>query len=166
MRVSADLSPSPGAHALADGSTSIIVTDARQVTGLTDADLSGMAHGVQGLVTRGSALVQVSLVLRAGDQATRYDTSNIEAVRGNSLTAVRPVGGTLTQGRLTAHGSVEGTLSFVVPQDGASLRLRIAHTDRTIPLLRLKRSTAGVGGHSGHDSSTPETSTTPEPSSR
>ncbi len=149
-RVSGALASTPGSRSLAGGGMTVTVVDARSITGLSDHDLGGMAHGVQGLVTRGRALVQVSLVLRGGSRATHYDTTALEAVQAGSTTGVRPVGGTLARGTLAAHGRVEGTVSYVVPRNGAAFRLRLGHGGREIPLLRVGRAAPSSTEHPDH----------------
>src|SRR3954466_1453531 len=49
------------------------ITHVEQVSGLTDADLGGMSHGIQGLVGVDKMLIRVSLSVAAGDATTTYD---------------------------------------------------------------------------------------------
>ena len=58
---------------------------------------------------------------------------------------VAPLGGSLGSGRLSPHGRLEGSLSYVVPRDGAQLVLRSEGSSDAVPLLRADRAPAGAG---------------------
>jgi hypothetical protein len=145
--------PKPDPSTLVVNSVSYNVTHAEQVKGLSDADLGGMSHGVQSLVSDDKALVTVTLVITAGDSATSYDASVMRAFATGSPVAVAPVGGTLAPGQLMAHARIEGTLSFVVPRNGAQIALRAPNDPREVPLLQVDVAPAGAGDHP-HPSST------------
>lgn len=137
------------------------VLHAEQASGLSDADLGGMSHGVNSLVTTDQALVRVTLEVAAPDAAASYDTSVLRASAG----AVRldPVPGSMKRGSLRRGGHLEGALSYVVSRNGAQLRLTAAN-QRPVPLLRVDTAAAAVAhdhGTTGPPSTTPNhTSTT------
>jgi len=123
------------------------ITHVEQVTGLTDADLGGMSHGIQGLVGVNKMLIRVSLVVAAGDVATTYDPQLLTAVSSHSPAVIHPAGGSLTGGRLRAHSRIEGSLSYVVPRDGARITLRIGNQSTTVPLVQTDDAPPGVDVH-------------------
>jgi hypothetical protein len=136
--------PRPDAATLAVGNTSYTVTHVDQVKGLTDAELGGMAHGVQSLVSADKTLITVSLTVTAGDRATTVDPGVLSAVAVGSPLVFLPAGGTLATGHLSAHASVDGSVSFVVPRKSEKFVLRARGQTRSVPLLRVRP--APVGG--------------------
>lgn len=152
----------PDPSTLVVNGVSYTVTHAEQVKGLSDADLGGMSHGVQSLVTDDKALINVTLVVTAGDSPSSYDAGVFRAYAVGSSVAVSPVGGTLNPGRLGANARIEGSLSFIVPRNGAQLTLRVPGDAREVPLLQVDDAPAGVGGHQ-HPSDTPTTGGTSPP---
>lgn len=147
----------PDPSTLVVNNVSYAVTHAEQVKGLSDADLGGMAHGVQSLVSDDKALVTVTLVITAEDSPSSYDASVLRAFATGSSVGVPPVGGTLAPGRLRAHARIEGTLSFVFPRNGAQIALRAPNDSREVPLLNVDEAPAGAGGHT-HPSTSSTTS--------
>lgn len=137
----------PDPSTLVVNGVSYMVTHAEQVKGLSDSDLGGMSHGIQSLVSDDKALVNVTLVVTAGDSPSSYDASVLRAFGTGSSVAVPPVGGTLAPGQLTAHARIEGSLSFVVPRNGAQLALRAPSDSREVPLLQVDDAPAGSGDH-------------------
>lgn len=123
------------------------ITHVEQVTGLTDADLGGMSHGIQGLVGVDKMLILVSLTVSAGDSATTYDPQTLTAVSTRSPAVIPPVGGSLTGGPLRAHSHIDGSLSYVVPRDGARITLRIGNSLKTVPLVQTDDAPAGADVH-------------------
>jgi hypothetical protein len=112
------------ASTLVVGGTSYTVTHVDQVKGLSDADLGGMAHGVQSLVTDDKALITVSFEVSAGKRATTVDPGVLSAVGVGSPLLFLPAGGTLAKGPLSAHARVEGSVSFIVPRKNEKFVLR------------------------------------------
>lgn len=160
----------PDPTAITVGGVSFHITHVEQVRGLADADLGGMAHGVQSLVTDDKALINVSLVVRAGSSAAAYDAGTLRAVSLPAPGAVfAPVGGTLSPGRLRAHAGIEGSLSFVVPRNGARLALRDPAGAHLLPLLLVDRfhAPAHASGHQHSSTGTPgDNSPAPTPAGR
>ncbi len=143
-----------GAHdpqTLRVAGVSYVVTGAEQVNGLTDADLGGMSHGVSGLVTQDHAMVRVSLLVRTGRSASSFDPSGLRVYPRGSKTGLAPVGTTLAAGRLAARSSIEGTLAFVVPRNGAQLELRADGDPDAVALLTVDRAASGTDDHAHRD---------------
>ena len=112
-------------------------THVEQVAGLSDADLGGMAHGVQSLVPQDKALIRVTVTVSADGTSTDYDARALQAFATGSSVGVAPLGGSLAPGRLQAHGQIEGSLSYVVPRTTSQLVLRAGRLPRAVPLLRI-----------------------------
>lgn len=134
------------------------VLHAEQVSGLSDGDLGGMSHGVNSLVTTDQALVRVTLEVSA-DGDSRYDTSVLRALAGTA--PIDPVPGSMELGALRRGGHLEGALSYVVPRNGAQLRLTAPGQD-PVPLLRVD--VAGAADEHGHGTSGPPSTVAPLPS--
>jgi len=130
------LAQRPGPHSLRVGNAVYTVTHVEPVTGLTDADLSGMSHGIQGLVSKNGTLIRVSLTVSAGEKAASFDPTVLQ-VYGADGVGVAPLGGSLGGGRLRAHGRIDGSLSYVVSRNGGRLQLRAGASGPSLPLLRV-----------------------------
>ncbi len=157
----AEASPDPST--LVVNGVSYTVTHSEQVKGLSDADLGGASHGIGNLVSAEKALVVVTLVVSAGDSPTSYDASVLRAFATGSTAGLSPAGGTLGPGRLGAHARIDGSLSFVVPRNGAQLVLRAPGDSREVPLLQVDNAPDGAKDHevpAGPDEH-PEPATTP-----
>ena len=128
------------------GHASYTVTHVEQVAGLSDADLGGMAHGVQSLVPQDKALIRVTVTVSADGKATDYDARALQAYATGASVGVGPLGGSLAPGRLQAHGHIEGSLSYVVPRKTTQLVLRAGRLPREVPLLQVHD-----GPAAGHD---------------
>src|SRR4051794_26040588 len=128
----------PGPSSLRVGDAVYTVTSVEPVSGLTEADLGGMSHGIQGLVTKDQMLIRVSLTVSAGDKAAAFDPSSLEVYSADDI-GVAPLGGSLAGGRLRAHGRIDGSLSYVVSRNGARLQLRAGTSGASVPLLRVGR---------------------------
>ncbi|MEO6144760.1 MAG: hypothetical protein ABIP19_12345 [Dermatophilaceae bacterium] len=146
----------PDPSTLVVNGVSYTVTHAEQVKGLSDSDLGGMSHGIQSLVSDDKALITVTLAVTAGDSPSSYDASVLRAFATGSAVAISPVGGTLAPGQLSAQARIEGSLSFVVPRDGAQLTLRAPHDSREVPLLQVDVAPSGAAEHP-HPSTTATT---------
>lgn len=137
------------------------VVHVEQVSGLSDADLGGMSHGVNSLVTTDKALVRVTLDVAAPDEDAGYDTSVLHALADSA--ALEPVPGSMQRGSLRRGGHLEGALSYVVPRNGAQLRLTAAGQN-PVPLLRVDSVDAPDThdhGTSGPPSTTPPATAPP-----
>ncbi len=126
------------------------VVHVEAVNGLTAQDLSGMSHGIQGLVGDDKAIVRVSLVLRADSSGGSFDPGTLRLIALGSSDTSSPVGGSLAPGRLRPNSTIEGAIAFVVPRTGAALSLVLPSDARSIPLLTIDKAPAGAG-NPGHD---------------
>jgi hypothetical protein len=138
--------------ALRAGSVTYVVTHVERLAGLTDQDLSGMGHGIQGLVPADQALVRVTLRVDAGWKDTTYDpaTLRLHDNRGGALIA--PSGGSLAPARLGANAQVEGSVAFVVPRHGEHLTLRAEGASESVDVGDVDLAPPDSAPHS-HDSS-------------
>ena len=147
-RVATAPAAQPGVDAppsLLVGHTRFTITHVERVDGLTNADLSGMAHGIQGLVLDDSTLIRVSMTVSAGDEATAFDAGRLRLLRGAGGASQEPLGGSIGRGTLRPHASVEGAVSFVVPRDGARLLLGAVGTGTRLSLLKIDDAPPGAG---------------------
>lgn len=146
------LAAPPDPTVLTVGGVSFRVMEAEQVAGLTDADLGGMSHGVNGLVTSDKALVRVGLSVTAGDTDTTYDATVLTAVVAGQPSGASPIAGSLpVKGRLAAHAHLEGSLSYVLPRDGAHVVLTAGPGTPQVSLLYV--STPSGTSSDSHDDS-------------
>ncbi|MDQ1664752.1 MAG: hypothetical protein QOH75_783 [Actinomycetota bacterium] len=144
---------------------SVSVHQSEVVNGLSASSLGGMSHGIQGLVGAGKAEIALSVtVTNTSKHPVRYAADQFQlrtgtkAPKGKAFTA----GGTsLSPGELARGGTVEGTLSFVVPvtssrlwlqfRDGGRLiNLPLAATAKDGPAVDGNGPIAPDEGHSGH----------------
>jgi hypothetical protein len=132
------------------------VTHAEQIQGLSDSALGGMSHGIQNLVTDDKALISVTVVVSTADSPGSYDARSLGAFATGSRVGFPPVGG-MGSGRLKAHASIEGFLSFVVPRKGGQFALKALNDTREVTLLTVDQAPAGAGQHQ-HTSPAPTTS--------
>ena len=146
-RVVAMAQPRPDAATFTVDVVSCRVTRAEAVSGLSDQDLSGMAHGIQGLVSDDKAIIRVSLVLSTGSASGTYDPGALRLSIAGEPALVAPVGGSLPPGQLRADAQIEGTIAFEVPRPGGALSLMAPGQSRQIPLLTVDTAPAGAGQH-------------------
>jgi hypothetical protein len=148
--------PQSDPMALRAGNVTYSVTHVERVTGLSDQDLSGMGHGIQGLVSANQALVRVTLRVDAGSNDTTYDpaTLRLHDNRGGALTA--PSGGSLAAARLGANGQIEGSVAFVVPRSGEHLTLQAEGAPDSVDIGDVDVASPDSGTHS-HGSTPPST---------
>ena len=124
--------------ALHVGDATFTVIQTEQVRGLSNADLSGMSHGIPGLVKDDETLVRVSVTVSADGSATDYDPSRLLVYRSGSAVGEPPVGGSLTRGRLSAGGSLEGSVAYVLPRSAAQITLGTGPDSPQIPLVPIE----------------------------
>ena len=157
MRVAALVGAPDDPMTVSVGDARFRVTHVEQVSGLTDSDLGGMSHGVQSLVSDDQALIRVDLTVSAGDSDTPYDATSLRAVAVGATGGTMPVAGSLPlRGHLSAHASLDGSLSYVVPRNGAHLVLQAG--SREIPLVDVDDAGGTTGSH-GHAGATGSSST-------
>ncbi len=149
-RVVASAQGRPDPSSFTIGAVTYRVTHAEAVPGLSDEDLSGMGHGIQGLVSDDKAIIRVSLVLSSGSDSGGYDPGALRLRVAGSPDLVAPVGGSLPPGHLRPQSTIEGAIAFVVPRNGAAVTLEVPGTSRQLPLLTVDTAPAGAGQHA-HD---------------
>ena len=115
----------------------------QKLNGLTAKDLSGALHGVSGLVLAGNQQIQVTMELSSTEheKVTPYRVDDFALLAGDGSKAYAPTSTTVHNGTLQPNASVTGHLGFVVPKDGARLRLRYAPEHGRSVLIEL--------GHAG-----------------
>lgn len=167
-RLADSLTHEPGDVVVVDGAT-YGVSHVEQVSGLTTEDLSGMSHGIQGLVTDGEALVRVRITVTApaGGGGVAYDPSRLLVFEPGSGPGHAPVGGSVASGHLAPGASVEGLLSYVLPRAGEEISLGVPGGQR-IPLTRIDVAPKGAGApahdQGGMSGMSMDPSTPPDPS--
>jgi len=127
---------------------SLRVTSVDEVVGIAAADLmGGMAHNISGMVTDDQMMLDVSVRVTAGDAPATYDVRQIVARAAGSRATIVAAGGSLGSGFLSAHGRVEGSVTFVVPRNGAHLVLSVRGSPRSIDLAAVDQVAPGHAGH-------------------
>lgn len=145
--------PADGPRTLQLDGARLDVIGVDEVVGVAAADLmGGMSHNISGAVGEDQLMVRVSVRIAAGDAPVSYDANQLVARAVGSRAPIEPVGGTLGHGFLTTHGQVEGSVTFVVPRDGAHLVLGTRDSSRTIELAEVDRATTEHSGHAHHES--------------
>lgn len=104
---------------------SLIVSGADDLIGLTSEDLAGVTHGIQNLVLADSTQIQLTLALiNNSSRAVELDPKHFQLVSPPSVEPILISGATIRTGELRPRSSINITLSFVVPRDGASYILQ------------------------------------------
>lgn len=104
--------------------------DGAQVdNGLSAEDLGGMSHGVSSLVAQGLARVEVMVTFTnttAHPVILAAKQFRLVTLRsgGASSSPLLPTGTTLLAGELASGATIDTRVSFVVPTDGATMRLQ------------------------------------------
>jgi hypothetical protein len=129
------------------GGVTYTVAHVEQVSGLTDEDLSGMSHGIQGLVSSDKALLRVSMTVRSGSSSQVYDPSALTVVDDVGGKPIAPAGGSLSQGGIGPHAQVEGSLAFIVPRNGHHYRMRAPHNTNSVDLISVDLAPATTPAH-------------------
>jgi hypothetical protein len=150
------------ANALRLDGVTYTVAHVEQVSGLTDEDLSGMSHGIQGLVSSDNALLRISMTVQSGSSSRIYDPSMLSAVDDAGGKPIAPVGGSLSQGGIGPRAQVEGSLAFIVPRNGHHYRLHAPNNANSVDLISVDvaPSTASTHHHAAGPSAN---STRPAP---
>lgn len=127
------------------GGVTVSVVSSEQVSGLTDDDLSGMTHGIQGLVTADKAMIKVNVLLAGGRHGGSYDLQALRLRAGGTL--IEPVGASLVAGRLNPGGRIEGSIAFVVPRSGTDLALVATDTGDDMSVGKVDLAPPGSEPH-------------------
>ena len=129
---------------------SLRVLEARPVTGLTNAQLGNMAHGISGLIDARDAQMEVEIELtNSTSSAQTWDAADFRLATGGEEHMYAAIGGTRESGTLDPGASVDLGLNFVVPRDGAQLALRVRDRDQFVrvhvgSVKRAPKGTVGV----------------------
>jgi hypothetical protein len=154
VRATALLTADESSESLTFAGATWTVTDVTQVVGVAQRDLmSGMGHNISGYVSDSQMMVTVSFVVSAGDQRAGFDPTQLRAYEVGKKTPIPSNGGSLGTGVLSAHGQVEGTVTFVVPRDGEHLVLRAQGAPGDIDLTTVDQAPSGAGSddHQHHE---------------
>lgn len=120
---------------------SLIVSGADDLIGLTSEDLAGVTHGIQNLVMADSTQIQLTVALiNNSSKAVALDPKQFQLVSPPSAEPILITGATIRSGEIRPRSSINITLSFVVPRDGASYILQYDDpgSDQTVQI--------GLGG--------------------
>ena len=106
---------------------SFTVEHVATIGGLSAQDLGGVTHGIQNLVLTGQAQVEVSvLVVNHGDQRLAVVPDQFTLTVDGTQEPVPMAGSTIRPLHLAPGGTVEATLTFVVPESGAAMTVHYA----------------------------------------
>jgi hypothetical protein len=126
----------------------LAVLKAERLNGLTAKKLSGMTHGIQNLVRRDQAQVEVRVEMtNTLSRPVTYQPGRFDLRLGRSGRHVAPVGASVVPGQLQPDAHVEFVLTYVVPRNGK--RLWLAYQDdeageELVDLGRVSRAPAGA----------------------
>ncbi len=135
----------------------VAVEYAVRLTGLSSKDLAGMTHGIQSYVPPESAQIQVAVTLANQlDDTQSYGPGQFRLIAGTTeqpaadAKRLSPTGSTFKPGTLQPDAAIEGTVSFVVPNERAHLWVEFKDPGRKRPLLvELGRPTVSRPGAAG-----------------
>ena len=125
------------------------VLEARPVTGLTNAQLGNMSHGISGLIDARDAQMEVEVELtNSTGSAQTWNAEDFRLATGGEEHMYAAIGGTRESGSLSPGATVDLGLNFVVPRDGAQLALRVRDRDHYVRVHvgRVKRAPKGTVG--------------------
>jgi hypothetical protein len=118
----------------------LAVLKAERMDGLTARQLSGMTHGVQNLVRRDQAQVEVRVEMtNVLSRPVTYQPGRFELRLGRSGRHVAPLGASVVPGQLQPDAHVEFLLTYVVPRNGSRLWLAYQDADSGEELVDLGR---------------------------
>jgi hypothetical protein len=118
----------------------LAVLKAERLDGLTAKALSGMTHGVQSLVRRDQAQVEVRVEMtNVLSRPVTYQPGRFDLRLGKSGRHVAPVGASVIPGQLQPDAHVEFLLTYVVPRNGSRLWLAYQDDDTGEQLVDLGR---------------------------
>ena len=130
---------------------SVTVEHVTTLGGLTSQELGGVTHGISNLVLAGDVQVEVSVVVaNRGDKPVSVVPDQFSLTVAGSATPVAMSGATIKPLRLRPGGTVEATLTFVVPQSGQQMTVGYADPDGeviTVPAGQLDLAPASPDDH-------------------
>ena len=126
---------------------SITVLRVERLGGLTSQDLGGVTHGIQNLVLSDKAQVEVAvLIANTGDAQVRVEPSQFRLIVDGAPDPAVPTGSTMQPLSLQPGASVEASISFVLPQSGATMAMGYRDPGNaaaiTVPIGNLDRAPA------------------------
>jgi hypothetical protein len=102
--------------------------------GLNENDLGGMSHGIQNYVAEDKAQIQIFVTLtNTTGQPIAYSPDQFRLVDGVQL--VEATTASVLHGPIRANASIETTLGFVVPRDGAQFAIEFRDLDSATPFV-------------------------------
>src|SRR5205085_3930490 len=100
----------------------VAVQSADKIAGLTAKDLAGVTHGIQDLIRPDQVQVQVAVELtNLRNHPVAYTSDQFRLASTKSSTPLSVVATSLQPNALQPKASIDGTLTFVAPRNGARL---------------------------------------------
>ena len=113
----------------------VAVQYADKIAGLTAKDLAGVTHGIQNLIRPDQVQVQVAVELtNLRPHPVAYAPAQFHLVSTGSSTPLAVFATSLQPNALQPAASIDGTLTFVAPRNGAKLVLEFRDPGRAQPL--------------------------------
>jgi hypothetical protein len=113
----------------------VAVESATKIAGLTAKDLSGATHGIQNLIRPDQVQVQLAVELtNLRNHPVAYTPDQFRLVSSTSSTPLPVFSTNLHPNMLQPEASIDGTLAFVAPRNGAKLLLEFRDKSRTRPI--------------------------------
>ena len=113
----------------------VAAESATKIAGLTAKDLSGATHGIQNLVRPDQVQVQVAVELtNLRNHPVAYAPDQFRLVSTRSSTPLSVFATSLQPNTLQPEASLDGTLTFVAPRNGAKLILEFRDQGRARPI--------------------------------
>ena len=113
----------------------VAVQYADKIAGLTAKDLAGVTHGIQNLIRPDQVQVQVAVELtNLRNHPVAYAPDQFRLVSTGSSTPLSVFATSLQPNALQPEASIDGTLTFVAPRNGAKLVLEFRDQGRARPI--------------------------------
>jgi hypothetical protein len=113
----------------------VAVESAAKIAGLTAKDLAGVTHGIQNLIRPDQVQVQLAVELtNLRNHPVAYTPDQFRLVSTTSSTPLPVFSTNLHPNTLQPEASIDGTLNFVVPRNGAKLVLEFRDQGRARPI--------------------------------
>jgi hypothetical protein len=113
----------------------VAVQSADKIAGLTAKDLAGVTHGIQDLIRPDQVQVQVAVELtNLRNHPVAYTPDQFRLASTKSSTPLSVVATSLQPNALQPKASIDGTLTFVAPRNGAKLVVEFRDHGRARPI--------------------------------
>ena len=127
----------------------VAVQSADKIGGLTAKDLAGVTHGIQNLIRPDQVQVQVVMELtNLRNHPVAYSPDQFRLVSNRGSTPLSVFATSLQPNALQPEASLDGTLTFVAPRNGAKLILEFRDQGRARPIRidlgRIERTPANA----------------------